>query len=131
MLVLHLVLPTTQLIYLPWRVGGLVPVLVGVALIVWADRLFKHAGTTIRPFQPTAALVPTGPFCHIRNPMYLGMVLLLAGIAIGLGSASPWLVIPLFVWLVTARFIVAEERKLEAAFGSQYVDYKAKVRRWF
>ena len=59
------------------------------------------------------------------------MVLLLAGIAIGFSSATPWLVVLLFVWLVTARFIVAQERKLEAAFGRQYVDYKAKVRRWF
>jgi protein-S-isoprenylcysteine O-methyltransferase Ste14 len=62
--------------------------------------------------------------------MYIGMVLVLAGIAIGLGSATPWLVVPLFAWLVTQRFIIPEERKLDATFGQQYYEYKAKVRRW-
>jgi protein-S-isoprenylcysteine O-methyltransferase Ste14 len=56
---------------------------------------------------------------------------LLAGIAVGLGSATPWLVVPFFVWQVTQRFIIVEERKLETTFGHRYLDYKGKVRRWF
>jgi protein-S-isoprenylcysteine O-methyltransferase Ste14 len=62
--------------------------------------------------------------------MYLGMVLLLAGIAIALGSATPWVVLPVFGWRITQRFIVFEEHKLEANFGPLYLAYKAKVRRW-
>lgn len=130
MLALHLVLPIGQVIVFPWRLIGAAPALLGVALNIWVDNLFRRADTTVKPFEPTAALVPTGPFLVTRNPMYLGMVLLLGGIAIGLGSATPWLVIPVFVWVVTRRFIVAEERKLENAFGRQYLDYKARVRRW-
>ena len=58
------------------------------------------------------------------------MAIVLAGIAIGLGSATPWLVIPLFIWQLTVRYVVPEELKLKASFGSEYLEYMAKVRRW-
>jgi len=131
MIALHMLVPVVQLFTFPWRLLGAGPVVVGLVLNVWADRLFKRAGTAVKPFEPSVSLVLTGPFLFTRNPMYLGMVLLLTGIAVGLGSATPWLVIPVFVWQVTQRFIVAEERKLEVAFGHQYLEYKAKVRLWF
>jgi len=127
---LHLVVPWVQLLAMPWRLLGVVPVAVGILLNIWADQLFKRARTAVKPFEPSTALVLAGPFHFSRNPMYLGMVLALVGIAIVLGSATPWLVVPLFVWLVTERFIIREERKLEATFGQQYYDYKVKVRRW-
>ena len=62
--------------------------------------------------------------------MYLGMVLLLLGVAIALGSLGAWLPIPVFVWIIQARFIVGEERFLEQTFGEPYVAYKRAVRRW-
>jgi protein-S-isoprenylcysteine O-methyltransferase Ste14 len=71
-----------------------------------------------------------GPFRFSRNPMYLGMVTLLIGVAIGLGSATPWLVIPAFFFLISKRFIAAEERKMEVEFGAEYLSYRSKVRRW-
>lgn len=127
---LHFVVPWMQLFTVLSRLFGAVPVALGILLNVWADHLFKRAGTAVKPFEPSIALVLAGPFRFSRNPMYFGMALVLAGIAIGLGSVTPWLVIPLFIWLVTERFIVPEERKLEASFGQQYHEYKAKVRRW-
>ncbi|MGO9801907.1 MAG: methyltransferase family protein [Steroidobacteraceae bacterium] len=127
---LHFVVPWVQLFATPWRLIGAVPVALGILLNMWADQLFKRAGTAVKPFEPSIALVVAGPFRFSRNPMYFGMVLVLAGIAIGLGSATPWLVVPLFVWRVTERFIVPEERKLEETVGQQYCEYKFKVRRW-
>lgn len=127
---LHFVLPWVQLLMTPWRLFGAVPLGFGILLNIWADQLFKRAGTAVKPFEPSIALIIAGPFHFSRNPMYLGMALVLVGIAIGLGSATPWFVVPLFVWLVTARYIVSEERKLEATFGQQYYEYKDKVRRW-
>ncbi len=62
--------------------------------------------------------------------MYLGMALVLIGVAILLGSLSPFLVIPIFVWLITARFIKFEEKMLEDTFGLKYLDYARRVRRW-
>jgi protein-S-isoprenylcysteine O-methyltransferase Ste14 len=130
MFVLHRLFPVVQLIAAGWRLAGAVPVAAGLLLNLWTDQLFKSAGTAVKPFETSVSLVLQGPFLFSRNPMYLGMAMVLAGIAIGLGSATPWLVIPLFIWQLTVRYIVPEERKLEASFGSEYVDYMARVRRW-
>ncbi len=102
----------------------------GVGLNLWADGQFKRAGTTVKPFEETTVLVQTGAFGLSRHPMYLGMMLILVGLAIALGSLTPWLVLPAFAWLVASRFMAAEERKLEGAFGARYLEYKAKVGRW-
>lgn len=130
MFALHWLFPVVQLIGAGWRVAGAVPVAVGLLLNLWTDQLFKSAGTAVKPFDTSVALVLQGPFRFSRNPMYLGMTIVLAGIAIGLGSATPWLVIPLFIWQLTVRYVVPEERKLKTSFGREYLDYMAKVRRW-
>ena len=62
--------------------------------------------------------------------MYLGMALLLLGVAILLGSLSPFFVVPVFVWLITVRYIRFEEKMLEDTFGLKYLDYARRVRRW-
>ncbi len=77
-----------------------------------------------------SSLVVDGPFKYSRNPMYLGMVLALTGLALLLGTVTPWLVIPPFVWLMTVLFVRQEEQTMEKQFGSDYLAYKKKVRRW-
>ena len=62
--------------------------------------------------------------------MYLGMVLMLVGVAILLGTGSPFLVVPVFMWLMTVRFIRVEETMLERVFGETFLEYKRRVRRW-
>jgi protein-S-isoprenylcysteine O-methyltransferase Ste14 len=101
-----------------------------IGLILWAALLFKRAGTNIRPFLPSTALVLSGPYRFTRNPMYLGMAGTLLGAGVFMGSITPFVVIPAFMALITERFIVREEEKLEAAFGREYLDYKARVWRW-
>ena len=96
MALLHVFVPVARVLTLPWRFSGAVLIIAGLALNVWADRLFKRAGTWLKPFDPSSSLVLNGPFLFSRNPMYLGMVLVLAGIAVALGGATPWLVIPVF-----------------------------------
>ena len=130
MALLHAFVPVARLFTVPWRFSGAVLIFAGLALNVWADGLFKRAGTSVKLFDPSSSLVVDGPFSFSRNPMYLGMVLVLVGIAVGLGGATPWLVIPVFAWLVDRRFVVPEERKLEATFGARFLEYKARVRRW-
>ncbi len=130
MIVLHVLVPVVQLFIFPWRLVGAAPIAAGLALNVWVDQLFKSAGTAVKPFETSVSLVLQGPFLLSRNPMYLGMAIVLAGIAIGLGSATPWLVIPLFIWQLTVCYVVPEELKLKASFGSEYLQYMAKVRRW-
>ena len=84
----------------------------------------------MRPFQPSSALVEAGPFSFSCNPMYLGMLLALAGLWLLLGSVSPLAVVPALFWLLHARFVLPEEAHLERHFGARYHDYRRRVRRW-
>ena len=131
MVALHWLLPIAQVVAWPWSLAGSVLVVAGILLAVVAERRFKRAGTAVRPFEPSTALVEDGPFRFTRNPMYLGMILVLAGVFILLGSLSPLLVLPAFVWLLHARFVVHEEAHMERHFGERYLVYQRRVRRWF
>jgi protein-S-isoprenylcysteine O-methyltransferase Ste14 len=115
------------------QVGVAVLVLLaGLALVVPAARLFRRTGTTINPVNVNAAskLVTKGPFGFTRNPMYLGMVLILSGIAVWLGGWAVWLGPVAFVAWITRLQIIPEERAMAAKFGADYADYRARVRRW-
>ena len=130
MLTLHHRLPGPVLVVEPWSRLGLLPALAGVGLAVWAARLFLRAGTPLEPWQTPTALVAAGPYRFTRNPMYLGLTLCLAGFALWLGTATPPLLLPAFVALITLGFVLPEERRLEQRFGAPYRAYKARVRRW-
>lgn len=116
----------------PWRRVAALPVLAGIAIIVAASGRFRAVHTTISPLQPAKAsqLVTDGVFRFSRNPMYLGLLLLLAGWAAWLGSASPWLVLPPFAIFMTVVQIAAEEEALTRVFGAAYLAYRRSVPRW-
>ena len=125
-------MPLAQWMGAPWnRLGGLLAA-VGIVIDVTALMGFRKAATTVNPLDPSKAssLVTDGVFRVTRNPMYLGMVLLLIGWGVWLGSASPWLVPPLFVIAVTVVQIIPEEQALRRRFGEQYLSYQRKVSRW-
>lgn len=132
MWVLHRWMPLSHWIAPPWnRLGGLAGA-VGVAFAVAAFARFRRARTTVNPMDPSKAsrLVTDGVFCVSRNPMYLGLLLLLIGWAVWLGSAGPWLIPPLFVIVITAVQIIPEEQALGQLFGEEYVWYRRSVARW-
>ena len=130
MAALHLLIPGHRIIAFPWNLLGLLPLLSGIALDIFADRRFKRDSTTVKPHEESAVLVVDGFFRLSRNPMYLGMVLMLAGVAGLMGSLTPWLVVPAFAVLLDVLFIRAEERMLEEAFGDAYREYRKRVWRW-
>jgi len=130
MIGLHLAAPFTRLSNAPLRYLGLIPMVLGSWLVIWVNTMFRRAGTTIKPFQESSALVESGPFRFTRNPIYLGMVVFLLGHAIFLGSLAPFLVIPIFAVLIDRRFIRAEEAMLAERFGAQFDSYTRRVRRW-
>jgi len=127
---LHFGLPLTRILAYPWTLVGLLPVALGLIVSVHGSKLFEQLGTTIKPFQEPSRLVVEGAFRYSRNPMYLAMVAILAGVAIVLGSLSPWIVVISFPIVITRRFILAEEAMLSETFGGQYEAYRRTVRRW-
>lgn len=105
-------------------VGGVVAVLGVVS--------FRRAQTTVNPLRPQAAssLVTTGIYRFSRNPMYLGMLLLLAAFAVFLGNAAALIVLPVFILYMNRFQITPEERALSAMFGPDFITYTQRVRRW-
>ena len=119
-----------SLLPFPWQYLGALPIIIGVAMAAQGSRLFAKAGTNIIPFTESTALVTTGVFAFSRNPMYTGMVLALAGTAVIMNGALPWLVILAFAAILRGFFIRTEERLMEQTFGEAYTAYKTRVRRW-
>ncbi|MEW5870213.1 MAG: isoprenylcysteine carboxylmethyltransferase family protein [Chloroflexota bacterium] len=129
-LLLNFAIPLGRLIPTPWNLFGLLPLAFGLALNFVADNAFQKAGTTVKPFQESTTLLTDGVYRLSRNPMYLGFVLILAGVVILLGSLSPWVILPIFAGLMQVMFIQAEERMLEEQFGPDWLAYKRQVRQW-
>ena len=127
---LNLWLPGPQLFETPWNYFGIFPILIGIGLAIWAHQLFRNAGTDVVPFRNISAFVVAGPYHFTRNPMYLGMTLVLLGAAIQLGVMTPFLIIPIFMAVITTLFIRREENLMETKFGAVYLDYKHRIRRW-
>ena len=130
MAALAFALPVAAVLPWPWRVLGLTPIGGGVWLNLAADRAFKTRGTTVKPFERSSALVTDGVFRISRNPMYLGMILILVGVAALLGSLSPFLVVAGFAAIIETRFIPVEERMLAETFGDAWTAYSGRTRRW-
>jgi protein-S-isoprenylcysteine O-methyltransferase Ste14 len=105
---------------------------IGVALMVAARVALNRAGTTWRPTEPgsTTALVTSGVYRFSRNPIYVGMEIVLLGWAIVLASPAAALVSVLFVAYMNLFQIRPEEMILSVSLGQEYRDYSQRVRRW-
>ena len=104
----------------------------GVAIGIAGILAFRRLETTVHPMQPdkATAVVRIGVYRYSRNPMYLGLTLVLCGWAVFLGNPWCFLVVPAFVLYMSRFQIVPEERALQSLFGAEYQDYLASVRRW-
>ena len=110
-------------------VGG-VFIVAGLFLLVTANGLFNAAGTNVIPFREVTTLVTTGVYRISRNPMYLGMLSVLIGVAVTVGATTALLVPPIFAAIIQTRFIRGEEQMLRDAYPEEYAAYCNKVRRW-
>ena len=128
---LQVFFPVYQYVDPPLAYMGIVVVLFGIALAAVSAGMFKKAETGIIPFDEANTLITTGLYRFTRNPIYVGMFLMLLGVAFLLGSISVLLPVLLFMLVIRNNFVLGEERFLEAAFGQCYLDYKSVVRRWF
>jgi len=126
-------LPAQMLPVLPLAVRALLgptALALGVALMIWAMRLFRRAGTPVPTSQTVRAIVTDGPYRYSRNPIYVALSLIYAGIALMAGSVPALLLLPVIWVVMTYGVIRREERYLATKFGVAYADYMARVRRW-
>lgn len=125
-------LPILHIFSAPWHRIGLGFIALALLADLWSLWLFFQARTTPNPLKPqnSSQLVTSGLYRYTRNPMYLGMLIMLMGWAIYLGSFSPLLILPLFVWVINTQQILPEEAVLAQRFGASYQAYRQAVPRW-
>lgn len=110
---------------------GIVIIIYGLLVLILAVRVFKQLETTINPMQPSQAskLAIIGPFKYTRNPMYLGMSIMLIGFGLIFGAKLTVCLVVMFVLYITVFQIIPEERAMQEKF-THWKDYCSKVRRW-
>ena len=115
---------------IPGRWIGGVVFAAAFALAIWAIVTIRRAGTAVETVKPTTTIVASGPFRFTRNPIYLGMMLGLIGLAVAFNSL--WILVTLipFFFLLRYGVVAREETYLERKFGDVYPGYKSRVRRW-
>ena len=127
---LHVLVPVVRIIPGPWSLLGCFPLACGILLNLIADRAFRKAETTVKPFEESNVLITDGIFGLSRHPMYLGMVLMVLGLAVLAGSLSSFLAVAALGYALDRSFIRVEERMLEKRFGQAWGTYRSSVRRW-
>lgn len=124
-------LPSVTVAQVSWWLA-LLPALAGLLVSLAGVVAFRSASTTVNPTTPEASssVVTAGVYRWSRNPMYLGFLLLLVAWALYLGNLGAALMLPLFVLYMKRYQIAPEERALYQKFGSEYLEYTSRVRRW-
>ena len=112
--------------------AGFIIMLAGLMIIFIAARQFKAVNTTINPIKPENAsvLVNKGIFSYSRNPMYLGMLLIIVGFSIIHNLVAVLVIMPLWVIYITNFQIIPEEEAMEILFKEDFLNYCKKTRRW-
>jgi protein-S-isoprenylcysteine O-methyltransferase Ste14 len=126
----HALAPVTWRILPAVPAIGILLLVGGILLAAWAALLFRSQRTPIYPTTQPTTLVTSGPFRFTRNPIYLGLLIILLSFVFWFGSL-PMLVAPLlFLLVMNFYYLPFEEAKLEKTFGGLYTDYRQRVRRW-
>jgi protein-S-isoprenylcysteine O-methyltransferase Ste14 len=127
---IELALPTSFRAGLSVPALGLVLVLGGFGLMAAAMRYFRLAGTPVETYLPSTELVTAGPYQLSRNPIYLALTLIYAGLALAVDSLWPLAALPLLLAVMHFGVVRREEAYLEQKFGDTYREYRTRVRRW-
>jgi protein-S-isoprenylcysteine O-methyltransferase Ste14 len=128
--VLHAAVPLPFLPRTVARITGALLVAAAVILVAASLRALKRVGTNVEVHKPTTAIVVDGPYRYTRNPIYVSLTLLYAGIAIFARMFWPLLLLPIVLIILQRGVVDREERYLTHKFGDEYISYKGRVRRW-
>ena len=130
MLCFSIFFPIKKILTFPISLLGLLPLAAGLALSVLGSNKFEEVGTNIKTFADPDVVVTEGLYRFSRNPMYLGFVFVLFGVAILFGKLSPFVVVVTFFLIADRWYIIFEERAMDRKFGETYQNYKIQTRRW-
>ena len=134
LLIKILLFPEEMSIPIPYNYFGLILIIVGAFLIIWANYALLFIGKigldAKEPFQTPSTLVVDGPYRFSRNPIYLSLIIISIGLAILLSSLTFSIMAIVVFFIFRTWFIIWEEKKLEETFGEEYLEYKNRVRRW-
>jgi protein-S-isoprenylcysteine O-methyltransferase Ste14 len=114
----------------PASIAGAMIAIVGSAIMLSAIGRFRKVSNNLEPWRPATTVVKDGIYRVTRNPMYLGMAFIYAGLALVFDSAVTLALLPVVLIVIQTQVIVPEERYLAAKFGDDYRAYQVSVRRW-
>jgi len=126
----QLFVPGANVILWPIPMLGILWFGLGFALMIWAFKWFRKKQTVLHPTEKPLVLVTEGPYRFSRNPMYLGITLMLLGIGFVVGTLPLFVAPFIFFFIVNSVFVPYEEKAMAAVFAEAYLDYKKRVRRW-
>jgi len=129
-ILLQKILPLSFMSEISARVLGVSLLILNLGFGLPALRGMLQAKTSPNPKRPTTSLVLSGVYRLTRNPMYIGLTLIFAGLLTYFQVSWGLLLVPLVVWLITIWVINPEEKYLGEKFGEEYLQYKSTVRRW-
>ncbi len=127
---LDFIFPSLRIIPSPFNLLGWIILVAGIGIGAWGFMHFQKRGANINPYAEPNKMVTDGPYRFTRNPMYLGNLLMILGIAVLVGTLLPLLASVVYVVTMNNTFIFQEEKNLEKLYGQKYRDYKKQVRRW-
>jgi protein-S-isoprenylcysteine O-methyltransferase Ste14 len=128
-IVLFFILPKFNIIKFPYNLIGVFFMVLGIWIILWVWNTFKKNNTP-ESFEKSKFLVTQGLFKYSRNPMYIGKILFLTGLAVLFGNILGF-ISPLLFFIIMDKIIVPlEEKKTSRDLGKKYLNYKNRVRRW-
>ena len=131
MMVAARLLPWPTMLPEPWNaVLGWLLIALGLGLMVAAAWLFRRRRTNIHPFGKPDVLITEGVFRLSRNPIYLGLTVILVGVALQLNALAALPLAIVFFLVADRWYIPIEEQLAESAFGEAYETYRQRVRRW-
>lgn len=127
---MNVLYPTDFSLGMEGKTAGWTAIVCGIALLMMAIGFFRMKGTTVNPVKKPGKLVTEGIYSMSRNPMYLGMLLILSGVPFVMESLTALVFPPLFFLIMNQWVIPREEKTVEGVFGDEYLRYRTRTSRW-
>ena len=127
--IIYFLMKNFNIIRFPYNLLGIALIIFGILIVGKSKQLFiKH--NTPHSYEKSTTIVEESIYKYSRNPMYFGMIVFVLGFSVCFGNIIGIIIPFIFLYIINFVFIPFEEKKMEATFGKQYLEYKSRVRRW-